>query len=254
MITRYAHFALFALIGSAATAQYCSPNFANGCFSWYSMSVQAGSINWALGSDACATSDYTSLSTTVDAGAMLPMSVTNGVWCGCAVWVDLDQSNSFEESENLYFNYVGGAPSYEYQFSIAIPESTPSGQYRMRIISPWGSDGFQTPNGNGFGPCGAFQYGDFKDFTLNVIGAAQIEENAIAANVWLSPNPSNGQVSIMGLPATGTLQAFDMRGAMVAQVPVSRGIAVIDTRDWQPGTYAVRMADGSRNVRRFVVE
>ena len=142
MRNRYAHVVLILLLAQDLSAQYCSPTFANGCFSWRTLEVQAGSINWAPGADDCSLSDYTTLSTTVDAGTMLPMRVLNGTWCGCAVWVDWNQSNSFEDSENMYFIYVGGSPSYEYQFGITIPLATATGAYRMRIISPWGSDGF----------------------------------------------------------------------------------------------------------------
>jgi len=242
------------LTASPFMAQYCSPTFANGCFIWNTTQVLAGTINWTPGADACSVSDYTTLSTTVDAGDVLPIRVTNGSWCGCAVWIDFDQSSSFETNENLYYSYVGGSPSYEYQFGVTIPPTTPSGSYRMRIVSPWGSDGFLTANGNGNGPCGAYQYGDFKDFTVNVIGASQVEEASTGQQVSIAPNPASGMVSITGLPSSGTLQVFDARGSLVAQTPVARGSAVIRTDGWKPGAYALRMADGPRIVRRFLVE
>ena len=244
--------ALLLLTCTGLRAQYCTPSFANGCFSWRTLEVQAGSINWAPGADDCSLSDYTAVSTTVDAGSMLPMRVLNGTWCGCAVWVDWDQSSSFEESENMYFIYVGGSPSYEYQFGITIPLSTPTGAYRMRIISPWGSDGFQTTNGNGFGPCGAFQYGDFKDFTLNVNGALGVDEEA-SGFVTVAPNPSNGLTTISGLPSTGTVEVIDARGTVVEQAVVRQGRAQFDAQGWSRGVYTVRVA-GAGFVRRLVVE
>ena len=99
-----------------------------------------------------------------------------GVWCGAAVWVDFDNSYSFEDTENLYYIYVGGDPSYTYDFTIPVPAGTPTGSYRLRVVTPWGSDGFLSSNTNGYGPCGDYQYGNFIDFTLNVIGATGIDQ------------------------------------------------------------------------------
>ncbi|MBK8228830.1 MAG: T9SS type A sorting domain-containing protein [Flavobacteriales bacterium] len=252
MMNRYALVAPILFLAQDLSAQYCSPTFANGCFSWRTLEVQAGSINWAPGADDCSLSDYSTVSTSVDAGAMLPMRVLNGTWCGCAVWVDWDQSNSFEDNENMYFIYVGGSPSYEYQFGITIPLATATGAYRMRIISAWGSDGFQTSNGNGYGPCGAFQYGDFKDFTLNVNGVLSVTEEADEAFA-IAPNPSMGFTTITGLPTTGTIEVIDARGAVVEQAVVRQGRAQFDAQGWSRGVYTVRMS-GARFSRRFVVE
>lgn len=126
------------------------------------------------------------------------MTVENGVWCGCAVWVDLDNNEAFEEEENLYYQYVGGDPSYVYEFVITIPEGTSSGAHRMRVISPWGSDGFLSTNTNGFGPCGAYQYGNFDDFTINVTGSGIGMDELRKANAHLtaSPNPTQGLVTV----------------------------------------------------------
>ena len=79
------------LTGSSAQAQYCSPTFGYGCFSWSNLAVHLDSINWTLDSYFCELFDYTSLSTTVIAGSTHPMQVTNANWCGCAVWIDLNQ-------------------------------------------------------------------------------------------------------------------------------------------------------------------
>lgn len=183
------------LLAFGANAQYCSPTFANGCFSWSTQSVTLGSLVWDLNGGNCEASDQTALSTSITAGSPLAMSVTSGTWCGCAVWVDLDHSDSFEDTENLYTIYVGGDPTYTYEFPLTIPDGTLPGTYRMRLISPWGSDGI-TVGDNGYGPCGAYQYGSFQDFTLDVTTPTSVREEALASAFTIHPNPSNDQVTL----------------------------------------------------------
>lgn len=184
------------LAASAADAQqYCSPTFANGCFNWTNQSIVLGAINWTNAD--CTISDYTALTAAVNAGSSVPMTVVSGVWCGCAVWVDLDNDYVFQDTENVYYAYVGGDPGYTYSFSIAIPAGTPTGAYRMRVVAPWGSDGFLDTNVNGYGPCGSFQYGNFNDFTLNVSGSSSIAEQ-VSTVLVASPNPTAGTMILEG--------------------------------------------------------
>ena len=121
--------AMFYMCAQSIMAQYCSPNFANGCFGWNTKTVVLGSINWSLGSTACATSDYTALSTSVSPGQTLPMTVSNGAWCGAGVWVDFNSDFAFDDAENLYHSYQPSSLQ-TYNFSITIPSNTSSGVYR----------------------------------------------------------------------------------------------------------------------------
>lgn len=243
------------LISLQAGAQdYCAPTFANGCSNWRTLEVQAGTLLWTPGADDCWIGIYTGMSTDVDAGSVLPLRVTNGVWCGVAVWVDLDQSGSFEAAENLYYSYVGGAPSYQYEFGITIPSGTPTGSYRMRIISPWGSDGVTTENGNGNGPCGFYQYGDFKDFTLNVGGTTAVAE-ARTSDAVVSPNPAHDVFAVSGLQAGDQVDVLDLGGRSVHAGTAQSDRLTIDASAWRAGLYAVRIS-GPRGTRshRIVVE
>lgn len=185
--------ALLALASSKAQI-YCAPTFDFGCTLWYNQSITLGDIVWTSNGD-CTDADHSSLSTMVDAGQTLSMIVTSGVWTGCAVWVDFNQSNDFDDSENLYYMYVGGDPSYTYSFDITIPPGTPGGSYRLRVVAPWGSDGFLSTNTNGYGACGAYQYGNFDDFTLMVSGPESITE-VRSAVLSVGPNPTAGLVNI----------------------------------------------------------
>ncbi len=183
--------------GTTSAQFYCEPTFDNGCADWANISISAGSINWGEDGD-CTYPDHTDLSTTVNAGEEIAMTVVNGSWCGCAVWVDLDNDSEFAEDENLYYSYVGGTPSYTYDFAITIPEGTPAGEHRMRVIAPWGSDGFLSTNTNGFGPCGEYAYGNFDDFKITVAGGGigMNELGYYAAALLASPNPTSGAVTL----------------------------------------------------------
>lgn len=123
------------------------------------------------------------MSTTLHAGDSAAMSVTSGVWCGATVWIDFNQDEVFDSTENLFHSYVGADPSYTYNFYITIPPGTAVGSYRMRVISAWGSDGYTVGGGNGWGGCGSFQYGNFDDFTINIGGGCSVVANANHASV-----------------------------------------------------------------------
>lgn len=255
MLKHYSFVLLALTSGSACAQSYCSPIFANGCFNWRSLSILAGSIDWAPGSDDCSVSDYTYLHTTVDAGYSIPMQVSNGNWCGCAVWVDLDNSSSFEESENLYYSYVGGSPSYEYSFNVTIPATTPTGSYRMRLISPWGSDGFLTSNGNGYGPCGDFQYGNFNDFTVNVIGAQSVGEATAADLFTLAPNPASGYTVVSAADRLDRVTVFDVQGRVVEDHQLQGDRMVLGTDAWAKGVYSVRVQSATgTTAKRLIVD
>lgn len=257
MRTRYANLLLALGIASATSAQYCSPTFANGCFNWRNLSVYLGSISWDIGATSCSTSDYTALSTTVYAGQAETMTVISGNWCGCAVWVDLDNSSSFEHNENLYYSYVGGSPSYTYDFPLTVPLNTPSGSYRMRVIAPWGSDGFLDTNINGYGPCGAFEYGNFDDFTLNVIGTTGIEDQAHNAPLSVVPNPTQGEVTLTAgadFPLDRVVvHAADGRISLDRPLNGHTGAVQLDLGSLPGGVYTVQgISAGGRHTMRLV--
>lgn len=234
---------------SPLTAQYCSPTFTNSCALWRNQEVSIGTINWTLGASDCMLSDYTIQSTVVTPGVAVPMTVVSGNWTGCAVWVDLNNNAAFEDSENLYYSYVGGDPSYTYSFSITLPMGTPAGSYRMRVVAPWGSDGFLDTNVNGYGPCGSYQYGNFDDFTVIVSGTGVAEPtNDPHAGLRLVPNPCTDLVRVT-VPGDHLMERIVILGAdgrLVKDLMLASatGSSVLDLADLTPGTYVVQAYGG----------
>lgn len=243
------------LLPVASMAQYCAPTFAFGCFNWRSLAISIGTINYTEGPD-CTVSDFTNLSTTVFAGTSVPMSVESGVWCGAAVWVDFDQSMTFEDSENLYYSYVGNDPSHVYSFMIDIPANTPAGSYRMRVISPWGSDGFLDTNTNGYGPCGNYQYGNFTDLTLVVDVNTGIDGAQGMPMFSARPNPTTGDLTLDLRDPAQEIRHITVRssdGRAVQQVAIDRGrdMVQLDLGGLDSGIYHIECISlgGSKMVK-----
>lgn len=238
---------LFGLIG--AHAQYCSPSFANGCSGWYMMSMNMGSsFNWNY--TECTSWDQTATTIIVNPVDSIPMSVTNGAWCGCSVWVDFNNSGSFEDAENLYHIYVGGTPSYTYNFNIGIPPGTPEGLYRMRVVGAWGSDGFTSGSQNGFGACGSFQYGNFNDFTLMVDNTTTVADlNTSMPAFTASPNPTLGTVTLtsrspVAIDDVITVESMDGRAVRQLNGTGTRKIN-LELGSLPAGVYLVRSNAGA---------
>jgi hypothetical protein len=230
-----------------AAAQYCSPSFSSGCFSWRNQTVSIDSINWTIGSSSCSVSDYTTDTAHLDAGGTYAMSVTNGDWCGCAVWIDFDNNFAFDSIENLFYQYTANQTN-NYNFNISIPAGVPTGIYRMRVIAGWGTDCF-TVSGNGYGPCGSYQYGNFDDFTVSInslpTGAPDLTLNSTCIKAF--PNPVSDFLTI-SIPDSGRgnhtrLTLMESTGRLIQCIEVTTGKQVLDVRSLVKGIYFLNYTD-----------
>lgn len=222
----------------------CQPSFGFGCFNWRNQSMEVAELVWQTDGD-CTNSDHMDQTATVYAGQETPMTVFSGNWTGCAVWVDLNMNELFEEEENVFHAYVGGDPGYSYSFAFVVPATTPSGPYRMRVIAPWGSDGFDPVNKNGHGPCGEYQYGNFDEFTLVVVNTTGMVDTAHEGTPLLFPNPTTGALSIPVNSGPARILVFSADGRETMAVSESNGAGnvMLDLSDRPAGAYFVRIED-----------
>jgi hypothetical protein len=244
MTNRYTFLFAIAFPATLSAQQYCSPTFANGCVLWTNQSINVGTLAWTNAD--CTVSDHTSLSTAITAGVPTTMTVVSGNWTGCAVWVDLNNDYTFQDTENLHYEYVGGDPSYTYTFDLTIPANTPTGAYRMRVIAPWGSDGFLNTNVNGFGPCGSYQYGNFDDFTLDVSGSTGIAEVA-KPGVSVFPTPTLDVVNVIGFDGRriDRVVVRSADGRLVADRTYASGPVGVDLSTERSGLYVLQCWSGA---------
>ncbi|MBQ3732987.1 MAG: choice-of-anchor J domain-containing protein [Bacteroidales bacterium] len=120
--------------------------------------------------------DYTSMSGTVSAGLPATVEITyaTGYTYGTIIWVDWNNSLSFEGDEVVYAGESESTNPTTLVATFDVPATTPMGSYRMRIL---GADSYfdnytgslaAAANAN---PCASYTWGVAEDYTLTV-GAA----------------------------------------------------------------------------------
>ena len=245
---------LFAIAGlsfsTLAQVTYCEPTFTNGCFSWNNKEITLDSINWVLGSGDCTISDYTSMRTTLSAGVATPMTILNGSWCGVGVWIDYNTDGAFDSTENLYYMYTAGNPQ-TYSFLLTVPTSVPDGDYRMRVIAGWGTDCYTT-SANGYGACGAYEYGNFDDFTVGVVGGGVgISENSMSdIGFTVYPDPAVGQLNVeVNSNLVGSSYSItDQLGKEVLAGKMNFEKMKIEIAGLSHGIYLIKIGESSRKT------
>lgn len=150
-----------------ASAQYCTPTFSSGCNYGDGINdfkvTQNGVVIFEHLDSGCspaAYGDFTSQTISVEAGQTYSFtSITNGEdGQRLKIWVDFDNNQTFEESEQLAF-ISGGVIA---NGTFVISETIPTGQYRLRVASRY-------YNSLLLSPCNNTAYGEAHDYTLSVV-------------------------------------------------------------------------------------
>lgn len=238
---------LLPLIALQLSAQVCYPTFVNGCISWNNQSIAVSNLNWALGTTSCSLYDFTTDTVIMNAGSPYSMQVTNGSWCGCSVWADFNSNGAFDTTENLFHLYTANQTNY-YSFPLTIPANIPSGTYLLRVIASWGSDGYGI-GPNGYGGCGAYQYGNFDDFTLKVIGSSGIINASEQKSnlISVSPNPAGNyfKVRVNNVQSNNALlQLCDVTGKIITTINIHNAETIVDMNTYSKGIYLLKYSDG----------
>jgi hypothetical protein len=140
----------------------------------YISSVVFGSINNTSGYTPY--SDFTAISTDVDAGNTYPITITNGtVYTSddLGIWIDWNQDEDFEDAgENVVCEISNSGQG---TYNIFVPDDALGGSTRMRIRIKWSGEDCGSP-------CGTTTYGEVEDYTVNV-------------NSWLQVGSYSGSVA-----------------------------------------------------------
>lgn len=162
------------------------------------------------------------------------------------VWVDLDQSGTFDGPAELVFN-SGSASNDPVDGTVEIPATTTLGPTRMRVIMHYGSAPEE--------PCAAdFDYGEVEDYCVNFIAnpGSGIGERSSPETLFIFPQPASDLVTIRSASEhiTGMLNVIDATGRTVMSERMNGAAITIDVRSLAPGTYAMVILHETANTER----
>jgi hypothetical protein len=196
--------------------------------------------------------DFTGVVGNVARGSNQPITVTlsNGYATDqVLVWIDLDQSESFEPNELLYTSTLGVGP---HTGTISIPQNATLGATRMRVRL------HDTDLGPNAAACGTSTYGQVEDYTITIDLTTGVDQ-AAEVEMGVFPNPTNGDFSIRyGADGRVDLELLDMTGRLVHTeqlIVVSGELSQVSLAGrLAPGTYLLRLnSDLGRSEQRIVI-
>ena len=145
---------------------YCEPSFSNPSDDYISNFATSGgttNINNTSTYESSGYSDYYSTqSASIDAGETLSFTVTpsSTSWSyGHAMWVDWNKDYEFTSDERMA--YTTSTATGDWTGSFEVPDNTPAGDYRLRVIHLY--------NSNPTDACMSGQYGEAEDYKLTVL-------------------------------------------------------------------------------------
>ncbi|MCD6365951.1 MAG: PKD domain-containing protein [Bacteroidales bacterium] len=196
-------------------------------------------------------SDFTSMSTNVETGGTIDVTVTiEHVYGSDQVyaWVDWNLDGDFDDAgENVFNSSTNGQSSYS--FTINVPSTASQGNTRLRIRL---NDSQYGPNST---PCGASDYGEVEDYTLAVSYPVGVENNQIAG-LTIFPNPNNGHFQINLPSSTDTyIQISDVTGKTVWIKQSAQNHVSVDLTNIEKGVYFIRIQnDKITTIQKIVIQ
>ena len=184
---------------------YCTPSFGSNddCIT----NITLGNINNTTASSSTnGYGDYTSMSTELEPGTTATLSLTSGGGSGthaAAVWIDFDNSYTFESSERVGTQGSISA-SATVSITLTIPADAAPGSHRMRVVYQY------NVTATAIDPCASATYGEGEDYTV----------------VITSPCPKPTGLTLSGITTHGVTATWDAATGDVFQYAMVMGANV----------------------------
>lgn len=167
---------------------------------------------------------------------------------GFAVWIDFDDSGTFEPSELLINDAFQTSEALE-DFTLTIPVGAPLGSHRLRAkaIDITGSDILTNP-------CDDFSYGEVQDYTVIIDGIAGFEDPTIANAELIVESLENNQFKISlvsEFTERASIGIYNILGQVLAfnyiEKTGDRFVYELDMSYAPTGVYIIKMGDNYSN-------
>jgi subtilisin-like proprotein convertase family protein len=178
---------------SSTKAQYCTTSVV-------SLSELIGNVNFAGINNTSTVSigyeDFTAVSGSIFQGATAPITITLAnpfAQDQVIVWIDFNNNGTLNDpGEQVFISAIGGGP---FTGTITVPAATAAGPKRMRIRL------HDTSSGPNTTPCGAANWGQVEDYTVNVLANVPCAGTPVPGNTV-----STVATACFGSPFTLSLQ------------------------------------------------
>lgn len=235
--------------GACTDLEYCATTGGDSSDEWIA-NVQLGDIDNDSGNDD-GYGDYTDVSTDLTVGQVHAIRLEPDFsgfqfneWFH--VWIDIDQSGSFEAPEELVFN-SGGADNEAVDGTLEIPGTATLGATRMRVVMRYSEAPEEA--------CAPdFDYGEVEDYCVNLVvntGQGLIESGA-DNGMLIFPQPASDRITIRTATfrSGSAVNVMDAMGRKAVSFNLTQAEQVLDISGLAGGTYTVSIVDGAQVVGR----
>jgi len=152
---------------------------------------------------------------------------------GFAVWIDFDDSGSFDANELLIESTFEGYGALE-DFILNIPADAPLGVHILRAKAIDLTTGDNLTN-----PCDDFSYGEVHDYSVNILATLGTNNINLKDNLKIFPNPSNGVFTIKTTLTNSSYKVHNLIGQTIKTGFINNGTNSIDIRNSIDGIYFI---------------
>ena len=152
---------------------------------------------------------------------------------GFAVWIDFDDSGSFDANELLIESTFEGYGALE-DFILNIPADAPLGVHILRAKAIDLTTGDNLTN-----PCDDFSYGEVHDYSVNILATLGTNNINLKDNLKIFPNPSNGVFTIKTTLTNSSYKVHNLIGQTIKTGFINNGVNSIDIRNSIDGIYFI---------------
>jgi ligand-binding sensor protein len=122
--------------------------------------------------------DYPTPTAQITQGVPTPISISVGQYTQVGVWIDFDQSGTFDASEFTFLGNNVNTPGVVYNGTINVPITATTGLTKMRVRS----EAYFYANLVGTQACGLTNYGETEDYSININASVACSGQPVPGN------------------------------------------------------------------------